>query len=187
MKKLFFFVIAGIIISACSNSNNKVQSADPTAQNEVVITNDMENAKAVIPSWLSEKTVVTMNEIPAHSGQNACITNDTMEFGYVYDEIVKNINNKIPRLVTYSGWVYTTIANPKFSIICAINENNVLYDWKSFPLEKELSEVGKWVEFTTSFYFTEKPLKPENDIKLYAWNQSKKPIYIDDLRITFSY
>lgn len=188
MKKLFFFALAGIIISACSNSSTQVQpAAEPVVKNEVVITNDLENAKGMIPSWFSENTVISMTQPVAHSGQYASVTNDTVEYSYMYNEVFKNIDSRLPKLVTYSGWIYTTVANPKFSIICGLNDNGKQYDWNPYPLEKELPEAGKWVEFTASFYFTDKPVKPEHDIKLYAWNQSKKPIYLDDLKITFVY
>jgi len=174
-------------LSACSNSGSKTKTGDQAGQNEIVITNDLENAKAVIPSWLNENTVISTNEPPAHSGEYACVTNDTLPYSYTYKEIVKNINGKIPKMVTYSGWVYTTVANPNFAIICSINENNKQYDWKAVPLDKELSQTGKWVEFSSNFYFDKKPLKPEHEIGIFAWNQSKKDVYIDDLKITFSY
>jgi hypothetical protein len=187
MKNLIVIFIAGMLLSACSNSGNKTQSVDPVAQNEIVITNDLENAKGVIPSWFNENTVISMTEPPAHSGEFASLTNDTIPYSYAYKEIFKNIDSRIPKLVTCSGWIYTTVANPNFSIICSVDENQQLYNWKSYPLEKDLTEVGKWVEFTTSFNFDDKPAKPEQLIGLYAWNQSKKPVYVDDLKITFTY
>ncbi len=187
MKKLLLFVFSGMILSACSNSGNKTASGDQVKQNEIVITNDMENAIGVIPSWHNEKTVMAVKNVPAHSGEYAMVTNDTIEYSYTYRELIKNINGENPKTVTYSGWVYTTVANPNFAIICSVNENNQQYDWKAFPLDKELTEPGKWVEFSASFSFTDKQLKPEHEIGLYAWNQSKKPIYMDDLKIIFSY
>jgi len=187
MKKLLFFVAVGIILSACSNSGNKTQSTDQNEQKEIVITNDLENAMGVIPSWLNENTVMITKDPLAHSGEYACVTNDTIEYSYTFKELVKNIKNESPKIITYSGWVYTTVANPNFSIVCNINENNQQYDWKGFPLDKELTETGKWVEFSTSFFFDKKPLKPEHEIGIFAWNLSKKPVYIDDLKITFTY
>lgn len=188
MKKLFFFATAALIMSACSNSGNKTQAVEPAAvQNEIVITNDMENAMGRIPGWLNENTVIAMKEPMAHSGDYASVTNDTSQYSYYYKEIVKNIKNEIPKMATFSGWVYTTVANPNFSIVCSINENNQQYNWKAFPLDAELKEPGKWVEFSTSFYFDDKPLRPDMDLGIYAWNQSKKTIYIDDLKVTFSY
>ena len=176
-------------MSACSNSGNKSQSVEQVGQNEVVISNDLENALGGIPSWYNQNTVIAMKDLPAHSGGFACVTNDTIQYSYTYKELLKNLKNANPKSVTYNGWIYTTVANPEpsLAIICSVNENGQQYIWKSFPLDKEMSQPGKWVEFTASFSFDDKPLKPENEIGIFAWNQSKKTVYIDDLKITFAY
>ena len=176
--------MAGCILAACSNSSTN--QASPR-KDRIEITNDMENAKGIIPSWVGEKQVITMTDPAAHSGTSACITNDTAEYSYHYEEIFKNINNEVPKRVVLSGWVYTTMANPRFSIICSIAENQQNYDWKAFPLQDTLKEAGKWVEFSSDFFIDDKPLKPEMLISVYAWNQSKKAIYLDDLKVTFLY
>jgi len=186
MKKLIFFAATAITLAACSNSGSNTQAGDQGGQNEIVISNDMENAAGVIPSWRNERSVIAMKDPQAHSGDYACITNDTNEFSYSYTELFKNIRTGVPKMATLSGSVYTTVANPQFAIICNINDDTVRYQWKSFPLDKELSEPGKWVEFSSSFIF-DKPIKPEYEVALVAWNQSKKAVYLDDLKITFSY
>lgn len=187
MKKLFVLALTGAILYSCSNLKPKTETTvEPTQQNAIVITNDMENASAAIPSWFSEKTVIAMNSPAAHTGKYACITNDTCEFSYTYQEVVKNINTGIPKSVTVTGWVNSTVVKPTFGIILDVSQNSKLYDWKTFPLTDSLTETGKWIEFNASFYF-DKPINPEQTIKLYAWNQSKKTVYIDDLRISFNY
>ena len=187
MKRLIVFAIAGALLSGCSNSTPKTGAADAKApQTKIDITNDMENAASVIPSWINEKSVVSMKEPAAHSGTYACMTNDTAEYGYTYGELLKNINTAMPKKVNINGWVYTTVAKPNLAIILDISQDSKLYDWKSFPLTDNLTETGKWVEFNASFYF-DKPLNPEQVIKLFPWNQSKKTIYIDDLKISFEY
>ena len=182
MKKYLIFIMAACILSACSNSGS-----NSTRNDRIEITNDMENAYGMIPSWVGENRVFAMSDPPAHSGTFACITNDSAEYSYHYEEVLKNISSELPKRVVFSGWVYTTVPNPKFSIICSLTENQQNYDWKAFPLEKELTEAGKWVEFSGDFYFNDKPLKPEMLIGVYAWNQSKKTVYIDDLKVTFLY
>ncbi len=187
MKKLFFFVLAGFILSACSNSGNKTQSGYQSDQNEVVITNDMENAMGKVPSWYNENTVIAMTNPQAHSGIFAGITNDTLPYSYTYKEALKNIDSRLPKMAIVNGWVYTTIANRDFEIICGISENKQTYNWKAYPLADILGETGRWVEFSASFYFDDKPLKPEHEISFYAWNKSKQTVYIDDLKIAFVY
>jgi hypothetical protein len=187
MKKLLFFASVALIISACSNSGNKTQSVEPAIKNEIVITNDMENAMAVIPSWYNENTVIAMNEPAAHSGSFSGITNDTLPYGYTYKETLKNLDSRVPKMATVSGWIYTTAANVDFSIICGISEKEQTYNWKAYPLYNILGETGKWIEFTTSFYFDDKPLNPEQAISFYGWNKSKNSVYTDDLKITIIY
>jgi hypothetical protein len=184
MKKYLLFSMVGCILAACSNSGST-----PTGSNKdkIEITNDLENAKGIIPSWVGEKRVIEMTDPPAHSGTYACYTNDTSEYSYKYEEMFKNINGEVPKRVIYSGWVYTTVANPQIAIVCSIDENRQNYNWKVFPLQNILTESGKWVEFSTDFYLDDKPLKPDMYISLYALNQSKKTVYLDDVKITFLY
>jgi hypothetical protein len=186
MKNLSFLLVLIMFMASCSNSGSKPKLDDNAIPTQIVISNDLENAAGVIPSWHNEKSVVKLNDPFAHSGDYACVTNDTIEYSYSYSELFKNIRNGVPKMATFSGWIYTTIANPDISIICNINENKNRYEWKAYPLAKDVSETGKWIEFNASFYF-DKPLKPEQEVSFAAWNQSKKPVYLDDFKITFIY
>lgn len=186
MKRILLFATIGLLLTACSNSGSKKQSVDNADQKEIVITNDMENALAVIPSWHNEKSVIIMKEPAAHSGEYACETNEQMEYSYSFSELFKNLNKGVPKMAVVSGWVYTTVASPKLGVIVDIKENDVLYDWKVFPLTDILADTGNWVEFKANYYF-DKPLNPEQKVSVFLWNQAKKPIYIDDLQITFTY
>jgi hypothetical protein len=186
MKQLLSIISAGIIMAACSNSGSNTQPADQIRPNEIIITNDMENAAGKIPSWAHERSVMSLKEMTAHSGEFVCVTNDTIEYSYTYSEQFKNINNGVPKSAIISGWVYSTVPSPLFSIILDIKENDKVHDWKAAQITDRLIEPGKWVEFNTTFYF-DKPLNPEQKVSIYAWNQAKKPIYIDDLKISFNY
>jgi len=187
MKNISLFFVISIVLSACSNPGSNPKSQKPDRQKEIIITNDLENAKGMVPSWLNENHVINMTKPLAHSGENACITNDTAEYSYTYCEILKNLSSEVPKMAKFSGWAYTTVDHPNFAIICSIDEKGKHYNWKAFSLDKELAATGKWVEFSATFYFDDKPLKPEHEIRLYAWNQSKKTVYIDDLKVIFSY
>jgi len=189
MKKLIAIAISGILLYGCSNSKPKTETpaaSDQPKQNQIEITNDMENAAAVIPSWINEKSVIKMVKPAAHSGEYAAVTNDTIEYSYAFQELLKNINSALPKTIIVKGWVYTTVAKPQLGYILNISENGKQYDWKVFPLVDSLTEVGKWIEFTASYYI-DKPLNPDQEIRIFAWNQSKKPVYFDDLKITFGY
>jgi hypothetical protein len=184
MKRILAFTLAGILLISCSNS--ALKTGAESKQNVIEMTNDMEQAAVIIPSWFNEKTVIAMKEPLAHSGNYACITNDTIEYGYGYMELIKNIIPALPKYVSVTGWAYTTITNPNLAVVLDISQNNIPFDWMVFPLADSLTTTGKWVPFNASFYFN-KPLNPEQQIKIYTWNQSKKEVYIDDLKIRFEY
>lgn len=184
MKNNLLFGMLVLILAACSNTGNKPVAA---RKDSIEITNDMENAQGQIPSWIGAERVFAMKDPPAHSGTYACITNDSAEYSYHYEELFKNLQSELPKRVIFSGWVYTTVANPNFAVICSLNENQQTRDWKAFPLDSVLTETGKWVEFSSDFYMDYKDINPNMLISVYAWNQSKKPIYIDDLKVTFLY
>jgi len=64
-------------------------------------------------------------------------------------------------------------------------------DWNEFFVKeieglKDLDDHLKWIKFSSSFYF-DKPLNPEQTIKIFPWNQEKQPIYFDDFKIIFEY
>ncbi len=187
MKFIIVSVLSAIMLYGCSNSNPKTGNiSGQPQQNQLEITNDMEDAGTIIPSWINEKTVILLKEPAPHSGNYACITNDTVEYGYGYMEKIKNIVPGLPKTVLVSGWIYTTVKNPNLAIILDVSENEKQYDWKAFPLADSLSETGKWIEFSSSFYF-DKQLNPEQTIKIFPWNQEKQPIYFDDFKIIFEY
>jgi hypothetical protein len=55
------------------------------------------------------------------------------------------------------------------------------------PWKKNLPKPENGLNLLQVFTLIKKPIKPDDDIALYAWNQSKKPVYIDDLKIKFTY
>ena len=109
-----------------------------------------------------------------------------LPLGFKVVEKIKNIIPGLPKIVTVTGWAFTTVSSPNLAIILDVSENDKPYDWMAFPLTDKLTETGKWVEFNATFYFN-KPMNSEQQIKIYPWNQSKKAVYIDDLKIKFEY
>ena len=187
MKRILVIAITGLILYSCSNSTQKTGTDTAQSKENVIeMTNDMENAAAIIPSWINEKTVIAMKEPAAHSGKYACITNDTIEYAYGYMEQIKNIIPGLPKYVLVTGWAYTTVAKPNLAIVMDISENNTQYDWMAFPLADTLTATGKWTQFNAAFYFS-KQLNPEQQLKIFACNQIKKAIYIYDIKIRFEY
>ncbi|HNX44495.1 MAG TPA: hypothetical protein PLJ84_10560 [Bacteroidales bacterium] len=189
MKKILALAILGISLWGCSGSNQKeANKAGDQAkdQNTVVISNDLENALSVIPSWSNEKTVVKMEGAPAHSGQYVTLVDDKFVYSYAFREFIDNIDQRIPKKVTVKGWVYSTVASPDLSIIMDISENNSPIDWKAYSLTSTVKEANSWIPFKANFNI-DKPIQSSNLIKLFAWNPGKKAAYLDDFEVTFEY
>jgi hypothetical protein len=186
MRNVLFSLIAVAALFGCSNSN---QNTSPTAtkadQNQVVITNDMENAAAMIPSWINEGTVVKMENGPAHSGEFVTKVDDKNLYTYTYREYFENINQKLPKRIVVNGWVYTPDKSDGLSVIMDINENNVSKIWKAYSLNNSVESNNKWYEFTA--YFTvDQPIQPSFQVKVFGFS-GKKTAYFDDFKITFEY
>lgn len=189
MKRILAIMLVGVTLWGCSGSDQKATNAtaDPAKdQNKVVISNDLENAAAIVPSWSNEKTVVKMDGAPAHSGQFVTMVDDQFAYSYGFREFVDNINQSIPKKVIVKGWVYSTVASPDISIVLDISENNQPVDWKAYSLKANITEPNKWIEYSAKFDIN-KPIQSSNLVKIFAWNVSKKLAYFDDFEITFEY
>ncbi|MBK7030440.1 MAG: hypothetical protein IPH45_15115 [Bacteroidales bacterium] len=188
MRSLLILALAGILMYGCSNSNsnqNADQSATPADQNSVVITNDMENAAAMIPSWINEVTVVKMENGPAHSGEFVSKVDDKILYTYTYRENFENISQKLPKRVVVNGWINSPAPAEGLGIVMDINENNVIQIWKSYSLANTAETPNKWYEFT-AYFPIDKPIKPNFQVKIYGFS-GNKTAYFDDLKITFEY
>ncbi len=189
MKKILALALVGIALWGCSGSDQKSTNASTDqakGQNTVVISNDLENAAAIVPSWSNEKTVVKMDGAPAHSGQYVSMVDEQFAYSYGFREFVDNINQALPKKVIVKGWVYSTIASPDISIILDFSENNQPVDWKAYSLKAVITEANKWIPYTAKFDVN-KPIESTNMVKIYGWNVSKKLAYFDDFEITFEY
>ncbi|HOW32077.1 MAG TPA: hypothetical protein PLP88_10935 [Bacteroidales bacterium] len=189
MKRFLALFIVGVTLYGCSGSDQKADNpnADPAKDpNKLVISNDLENAAAIIPSWSNEKTVVKMDGAPAHSGQFVSLIDDQFQYSYGFHETIGNLNKKLPKKVTVKGWIYSSIAAPDISIVMDINDNGKQVEWKAYSLTPVINEANKWIEYKANFDIT-KPIQASYLIKCFAWNPGKKLAYLDDFEITIDY
>jgi len=189
MKKILALALVGVALWGCSGSDQKSTNATTDQakdENTFVISNDLENAAAIVPSWSNEKTVVKMNGAPAHSGQYVSMVDDQFAYSYGFHEFVDNINQSIPKKVVVKGWLYSSVASPDLSMVLDISENNKQVDWKAYSLTPVITEANKWIEYKANFDIN-KPIQPSSLIKIFGWNPGKKLAYFDDFEITFEY
>jgi hypothetical protein len=187
MKHTILFLLLSLIIISCSNSNkNKQGNQEIPKQKTVVITNDMENASAVIPSWFNEKTVITMPApAKAHSGEFVSKVDKDNIYSYAYQDYIRNINNVPPYKVFVNGWVYITEPNEEAIIALDISDNTSTILWRPFPLKDQLKNLNEWTEFNAEFTIGQ-PVTVDQQLKIFAFG-GNKTAYFDDFKITFEY
>lgn len=170
-----------------SCNNTKKENKDDST-NVLVISNDLETARLILRSWKLEYSVLKTENPQAHSGEYVVTLNDTIEFGYTFREVLKNIDNRIPIMVKYRAYVYSTTPNPKVSIICDIEKDSSRFLRKSILLEKTITTPNEWVEFSEIYHFDKDILDTNMIINIFPWNYGKEQkVLIDDIEITFIY
>jgi len=180
MKNIIFFLLSLIILSSCSNQNN----SNSKPQNSIIFSNDMENAASVIPAWVNESTV---NEGIAHSGKFAIMMDSTREYSYSFQNLLNNINDKNPKRMVVSAWIFSTIPNPDASFVVGVDKEPGKYEfWQSGDIKTQVTKANEWTEATWWVTF-DKTMTPDSKISVMMWNPHKLKFYIDDMNITFEY
>ncbi len=185
-------MFAAGMFSACTHNpgsstdqKGTTDSSPEIDENRMVIATDMENA-ASLPSYRRNGfSIYKMDEIPAHSGNYVSRVNDEHGYSLTFRETFENLNAKLPRRVVVNGWYYFTEPNEKAGFIMEINDNGSSYIWKAYNFDAVNPATNQWNEFTA--YFTiDKPIKPEQEINLFATG-AKKLTYFDDFKFIFEY
>lgn len=188
MKKLIVFGLAGAMLYSCNSNQTPPASSETevqTDQNQLVIENDMENAAAMLPSWINEVTVVKMDKVKAHSGEFASKVDDVNVYSYTFRETFENINEKLPKRIVVNGWYYLAEENKKLGLTMDINESGKTYIWQAYNFSNDNPVLNQWNEFTA--YFTiDKPITPAHQLKIFGFGD-KKVAYFDDIKIIFEY
>lgn len=192
MKRLFILFVATGMLYGCSNNPQtpaeENQATDENAQineNQMVIETDMENVAALPAYWINGVAVEKMDKIPAHSGNYAVKVDAKNMYSLTFRENFANINAKLPKRVVVNGWYYFPEPNEKSGIVMEINENGNKIIWKAYNIYNEKSVTNQWAEFT-AYFSIDKPITPEQQIKIFA-NSGNKIAYFDDFKIIFEY
>ena len=160
-----------IFISCIGCTNNK--------QKGLVYYNDFETIK----SWSD----VLLEKKPVHSGIYSNRLDSVNFYGESFKLTFKEISDQVVKKVKINFWVYLHDSSSKGKLVVEINQpdkKNVF--WIAKNIEDFDKKPSQWTEVTLEFTFVKKEIMlPENVIKIYPWNLSKKEMYIDDVRIEF--
>ncbi len=185
-------MIATGIFYGCSNNPGSTTDQEAMSsntpqidKNRMVIATDMENAESLPSYWRNGFSIYKMDKVPAHSGSYAIKVTEENRYSLTFRETFENLNARLPKQVIVKGWYYFPEPNDNASVIMEINDNGESYIWKSYKLASENPTTGQWNEFTA--YFTmDKPIKPEQEINIFATG-AQKEMYFDDFKLIFEY
>ncbi len=174
IKNLAFAAfISSFLLISCSRENK---------QGGLHYFNDFESVKG----W-SKMPIPTLVEGNAHSG-NFSLKIDSLEgFSHAFNIKMKDISNKPIKKVRYSMYCMIKSLNAKASLVLAVdtvNKPNAL--WQGIPIQDQIKEINKWVKITGEVQLAQDGLnKPENNLVMYLWNNSKEVIFADDYELEF--
>jgi hypothetical protein len=162
MNKLLIILASVTLLVSCSKKK-------PT-----VFENDTD-----FHDWINQQTI---KNIPnAHSGFSASIVDSLHQYSLGFSNTIENISGKFKE-VTFSYWVYAKSENAKLSTVFSVDFNGKNIDWTGKPVF--IKEPNKWFEVHETYKISENA-KPNNQLTMYALNDSKEELLIDDLKVEF--
>jgi len=88
--------------------------------------------------------------------------------------------------VKVSMWAFMTDSAKGSMVVEVRNPAGKVIMWESGNLYQPYVKNNKWQMISSDFLFRNDSItKPENTVFVYAWNNSKKEFYIDDIRVEF--
>jgi hypothetical protein len=148
-------------------------------QKGLVYFNDFEGIKGWAQAYL--------NKEPHRSGQYSNKLDSTSCYSMTFKLRFKDIADRPVKKAKISFWaLMIDPASPsKFIVdIYTPDKTKIFYIAKDIP--DYVKKAKKWVKVNLDYTFVKGDVTlPDNIISVYAWNQSKNDIYIDDLRIEF--
>jgi len=162
---------------------NKFSTISETFTKEDSLTHVLGFSKEESFETIEKKENYTIDTL-VHSGKQAILTSETYEFGPAIDLSYETITDKSYTWIKASVWFYTTY-NPD-ELEGGLNVNMSHEDYTFKYRETKISGKGfkanQWNKM--EFYYMTPDLRSTKDkVKLFFWNRSKQPIFIDDLKL----
>lgn len=148
-------------------------------QKGLIYFNDFESMKGWAPAYL--------NKEPHRSGQYSNKMDSVNIYGVTLRLPFKEVSDRKIKKVKVSFWALMIETNSKSEIVVEVYAPDKT---KLFYLAKDMnsfvSKPKKWTEIKLEYTFPgDEIVMPQNIISVYPYNESKKDIYIDDLKIEF--
>ncbi len=141
---------------------------------------DFENSSVNIKKHLTSKY--------AHSGKYSLKMDSTIQFSPSYKIKFKDLTKNYYAWLRVSVWVYPVhnLSETSSSLIVSFQHNGENYKYRGVNLNspgiKNTLKYNQWNKISIDYLTPEVRRKSDNLI-VYLWNQGKKDIYFDDLKI----
>jgi hypothetical protein len=124
----------------------------------------------------------------AHSGQFSSKVFGKNSYSFSIERKAREIGPENLGAVAVSAWVYIfpTKSEVTSSLVFSMtNELGVTVTWKGVTVSGKELPMGKWFKVSGLFDLAGLPVKPDNKIQVYYWNNSATDILVDDFYIVF--
>ncbi len=117
----------------------------------------------------------------SHSGKHSLKVEPKDKFCFTFKTTVKQLLPDNNGCVNLSAWIYT---KEKFNsqIVMDIGQGTTQNDWTAKLTPKFIKQTGAWQEVFVTFQLPSSAY-PDDEIKLFIWNNNKNSFWLDDLTI----
>ncbi|MDU0370688.1 hypothetical protein ACFPAF_09815 [Hymenobacter endophyticus] len=158
----------------------------PAAADATLAFNDFEN----VSGWLiGSPYEATLSRDKAHSGKFSCRVDAEHEYSLGYKNTLSQLASDYPPKLTIGAWVFVPNAQAKAKLVTEIKSPDQPGSgqlWEGVDLSTAVSVFNKWqyVEQTITVPAT---AGPQSTLQVYVWrDQTKVPVYVDDMRISLA-
>ncbi len=131
-----------------------------------------------IPKWNNDS--ILRNGEVAHDGLYSSRFNENFEYGSTFSKKISDIHFQKNTTLQISCFVKGNVANA--SIVFSVDREGSSYIWRSVEIQPYINDVDSWNEAFMAYTLSEE-LLPNDELKVYVWNPSKKSFWIDDINI----
>lgn len=172
-------LLAGLLAGCTSGPS-------PAAVDATLAFNDFEN----VDGWLTGSPYqATLSRDQAHSGKFSSRIDADHEYSLGYKNTLSLLAPDFPAKLTIGAWVLVPDGQAKARLVVEIkapDQSGSGQLWEGLDLSTAVRVFNKWqyVEQTITVPAT---AGPQSTIQTYVWrDQSKVPVYVDDIRIALA-
>jgi hypothetical protein len=179
-RSLYLFLLVPFLaFYACEPTDETAdENADKVDSNMRILATDM------YPNcWFNEQTL--QNEV-VHSKPWASKVDSTWSDSYGFRTALKDLGKEIPKSFTVNFWGLFPTPNSDTKLVIGIDSLTTQVFWAGIDLKDSVKEANVWREFTITLA-TPPNLRPDDRLTIYIWSFDKKILYVDDLKVSFTY